>query len=72
MAHYRSLEGQVSVSWDRKPNGDATTILMLEWRELRGPPLATEVPSGYGTGLTGTSYLTNSGVRLISFSTQVE
>jgi two-component sensor histidine kinase len=24
---------------------------MLEWRELRGPPVATEVQSGYGTGL---------------------
>ena len=44
-------EGQVSVSWDRKLNGDATAILMLEWRELRGPPIATELQSGYGTGL---------------------
>jgi two-component system, chemotaxis family, CheB/CheR fusion protein len=44
-------EGQVSVSWDRKLNGDATAILMLEWRELRGPPVATEVQPGYGTGL---------------------
>jgi PAS domain S-box-containing protein len=44
-------EGQVSVSWDRKLNGDATAILMLEWRELRGPPIVTEVKSGYGTGL---------------------
>ena len=44
-------EGQVSVSWDHKLNGNATAILMLEWRELRGPPIATEVRSGYGTGL---------------------
>jgi two-component sensor histidine kinase len=44
-------EGQVSVSWDRKLNGDATAILMLEWRELRGPPIATIAQSGYGTGL---------------------
>ena len=44
-------EGQVSVSWDHKLNGNATAILMLEWRELRGPPVATEVQSGYGTGL---------------------
>jgi PAS domain S-box-containing protein len=44
-------EGQVSVSWDRKLNGDATTTLVLEWRELRGPPVAAEVQSGYGTGL---------------------
>jgi two-component sensor histidine kinase len=44
-------EGQVSVSWDRKLNGDATAILMLEWRELGGPPITTEVQSGYGTVL---------------------
>jgi PAS domain S-box-containing protein len=44
-------EGQVSVSWNRQPNGDATAILMLEWRELGGPPITTEVQSGYGTGL---------------------
>jgi PAS domain S-box-containing protein len=44
-------EGQVSVSWDRKLNGGATAILILEWRELRGPPIATEVQSGYGTAL---------------------
>ena len=44
-------EGQVSVTWDRKLNGDATAILMLEWRELNGPPIATELQSGYGTGL---------------------
>ena len=44
-------EGQVSVSWDRKLNGHAPAILMLEWRELRGPPTATEVRSGYGTNL---------------------
>ena len=31
-------EGQVSISWDRKLNGHAPAILMLEWRELRGPP----------------------------------
>ncbi len=44
-------EGQVSISWDRKLNGGAPAILMLEWRELRGPPTATEVRSGYGTNL---------------------
>jgi two-component sensor histidine kinase len=44
-------EGQVSVGWDRKLNGDATTILVLEWRELRGPPIAAGLQSGYGTGL---------------------
>ena len=44
-------EGQVSVSWERKLNEDATATLMLEWRELRGPPTAAEVQSGYGTSL---------------------
>ena len=44
-------EGQVSVSWDRKLNGHAPANLILEWRELRGPPTVTELRSGYGTNL---------------------
>jgi two-component sensor histidine kinase len=40
--------GRVSVGWDRKPNGSA---LILEWRELGGPPVASRVQSGYGTHL---------------------
>ena len=43
--------GRVSVNWDRRLNGDATATLMLEWRELDGPPVAAEVQSGYGTSL---------------------
>jgi PAS domain S-box-containing protein len=42
--------GQVSVSWDRKPNGQAATLI-LEWRETGGPPVASRVQSGYGTDL---------------------
>jgi PAS domain S-box-containing protein len=42
--------GQVSVNWDLKPNG-AVTNLTLVWRELGGPPVATEHPSSYGTNL---------------------
>jgi len=42
--------GQVSVSWDRKPNGRAATLI-LEWREHDGPPVASEVQSSYGTDL---------------------
>ncbi len=42
--------GEVSVSWDRKPNGQKAT-LNLEWRELGGPPLASNVQSSYGTDL---------------------
>ena len=44
-------DGQVSVSYERKLNEDATTALMLVWRELGGPPLTAEVQSGYGTSL---------------------
>ena len=44
-------DGRVLVNWDRRLNGDATATLMLEWRELGGPPVAGEVQSGYGTSL---------------------
>jgi two-component sensor histidine kinase len=52
-AKYGSLSipgGEVSVSWDRKPNGQAATLI-LEWRELKGPPVAAKIQSGYGTEL---------------------
>jgi two-component sensor histidine kinase len=42
--------GEVSVSWDRKPNGQKATLI-LEWRELGGPPVASEIQSSYGTDL---------------------
>jgi PAS domain S-box-containing protein len=42
--------GQVSVSWERRPTGPAATLI-LEWRELGGPPAASEVQSSYGTNL---------------------
>jgi two-component sensor histidine kinase len=42
--------GHVSVSWDRKPNGQRATLI-LEWRETGGPPVASRVQSGYGTDL---------------------
>jgi two-component sensor histidine kinase len=42
--------GEVSVSWDRKPNGQKATLIM-EWRELGGPPVASEIQSSYGTDL---------------------
>ena len=29
--------GRVSVSWDRRPNGDAAANLMIAWREIGGP-----------------------------------
>jgi len=42
--------GQVSVSWDRRPNG-RTANLILEWREAGGPSVASKVRSSYGTDL---------------------
>jgi len=42
--------GEVSVSWDRKPNGQKPTLI-LKWRELGGPPLASKIQSSYGTDL---------------------
>jgi len=42
--------GQVSVTWDFKPNGQAGTLI-LEWREAGGPPVASKVQSSYGTDL---------------------
>jgi two-component sensor histidine kinase len=42
--------GEVSVSWDRKPNGQKATLI-LEWRELGGPPVASKIQSSYGTNL---------------------
>jgi two-component sensor histidine kinase len=42
--------GQVSVSWDLKPDGAATKLILV-WRERGGPPVASEHPAGYGTNL---------------------
>ena len=46
-----AVDGRVSVSWDRRPNGDARENLVLVWREAGGPPVPANVPSGYGTTL---------------------
>ena len=43
--------GHVSVSWDRRPNGDAAAKLIIVWRELGGPPVAAATQYGYGTTL---------------------
>jgi PAS domain S-box-containing protein len=42
--------GRVTVSWDVKPNGHATNLVLL-WREFGGPPTSAEVQSGYGSRL---------------------
>jgi two-component sensor histidine kinase len=44
-------DGRVSVSWDRRPSGDAAARLMIAWRELGGPPILAPTKSGYGTSL---------------------
>src|SRR5215470_14403155 len=42
--------GHVSVSWNRKPNGDGAQ-LMLVWQEHGGPPVTSAIQSSYGTNL---------------------
>jgi PAS domain S-box-containing protein len=42
--------GQVSVTWDFKPNGPAASLI-LEWREAGGPPVASNIRSSYGIDL---------------------
>jgi len=42
--------GQVSVSWDRRLNGQAATVI-IDWHELGGPPVASKTQSSYGTDL---------------------
>jgi two-component sensor histidine kinase len=43
--------GRVSVTWEHKLNGSAATNLILVWREVGGPPVASAIQSGYGAGL---------------------
>jgi PAS domain S-box-containing protein len=44
-------DGRVAVSWERRANGGADSLLRIEWRELDGPPVTAAIPSGYGTNL---------------------
>ncbi len=43
-------DGRVSVSWDHQPSGRSAN-LVLEWREVGGPAVISELQSGYGTSL---------------------
>jgi PAS domain S-box-containing protein len=43
--------GQVSVSWERRPNGNAAANLIFVWREFGGPKTAAWIRSGYGIRL---------------------
>ena len=43
--------GRVSVCWRTHANGDARSDLVLEWREMGGPPVAVPNHAGYGTSV---------------------
>ena len=52
-AKYGSLSvpnGRVSVTWDRRSNGDAASLGFV-WREFDGPPVVLGKRVGYGTDL---------------------
>ncbi|APG09715.1 hypothetical protein BKD09_15355 [Bradyrhizobium japonicum] len=52
-AKYGSLSvpnGRVSVTWDRRSNGDAASLEFV-WREFDGPPVVLGKRVGYGTDL---------------------
>ena len=44
-------EGRVSVSWDCRKSGHATSGLIIVWRETCGPPVSAPCKSGYGISL---------------------
>jgi PAS domain S-box-containing protein len=43
--------GRVSVSWDLRSSGSASTNLFFTWQEAGGPPSVPNIQSGYGTKL---------------------
>ena len=43
--------GRVSVTWDRRPSGKGAASVMIEWREMGGPPVSAPFQPGYGTSL---------------------
>ena len=46
-----SRHGQVSVCWRRQPNGASGAGVVLEWREIGGPPVKVSGALGYGTSV---------------------
>ena len=43
--------GRVSVHWDGQSNGSSSDHLVIEWREIGGPPVAALLKRGYGTSV---------------------
>jgi PAS domain S-box-containing protein len=43
--------GQVLVRWHRASNGRSGGRLVLDWREIGGPPVVSPNPTGYGTSV---------------------
>ena len=43
--------GHVSVRWDRQPSGNSSARLVVEWREMNGPPVVVPIRSGYGASV---------------------
>jgi PAS domain S-box-containing protein len=43
--------GRVSVRWDLRPNGKQRAALVLEWKEIGGPPVRGLSRTGFGTSI---------------------
>jgi two-component sensor histidine kinase len=41
--------GRVSIRWDQRSNGRARSNLVLEWKEIGGPPVVEAGKPSYGT-----------------------
>jgi two-component sensor histidine kinase len=53
-AKYGSLstqDGRVSIRWDRGANGHSLPNLVLEWREIGGPPVVAPDKPSYGISI---------------------
>jgi two-component sensor histidine kinase len=42
-------DGRVSIRWEQHRNGHACSHLVLQWREIGGPPVVASGKPGYGT-----------------------
>jgi PAS domain S-box-containing protein len=46
---FSTRNGHVAIRWDRQPNGHARSQLVLEWKEIGGPPVVATGKPSYGT-----------------------